>query len=178
MTTKPETTVEAETQSEIDQILNEVEELRRELDSQSSEAASDPTTTAAIDPNGGPSVAPPVSEEELLKEFHASFVESDSNSATPDSEESVKALLDETFQDQAERTLQKEPTVNKDIAEESPSLTLSLSGSMTLKLKYEFGGQEVTVGFADNCLKVELSDGTEFKIPVARNEKTTLRRVA
>lgn len=54
--------------------------------------------------------------------------------------------------------------------EESPegSLSLTLSGSMTLRLKYEYNGQDVTIRFVDQCLRVELSDGTEFKIPVAR----------
>ena len=53
-------------------------------------------------------------------------------------------------------------------AADSGCLTLSLQGSMTLKLKYEFEGQEVTLSFNDQFLRVELSDGTEFKIPVAR----------
>jgi len=61
--------------------------------------------------------------------------------------------------------------------ETSPSLTMSLTGSMTLRLKYEFAGQEVTVGFSDEFLKIELADGTEFKIPVGR-QKNALRRVA
>jgi hypothetical protein len=91
---------------------------------------------------------------------------------------SVKTLLDETFDDQARRQVEKEvPSMNQsDNNESSPSLTLSLTGSMTLKLKYEFAGQEVTVGFTDEYLKVELADGTEFKIPVGRQK--TLRRVA
>ena len=48
------------------------------------------------------------------------------------------------------------------------TLSMTLSGTMTLKLKYEYEGQEVTIGFADNALKVYLSDGTEFKIPIGR----------
>jgi hypothetical protein len=48
------------------------------------------------------------------------------------------------------------------------SLTLTLTGNMTLKLKYEFEGQEVMVSFADQALRVQMSDGTEFKVPVAR----------
>ena len=52
---------------------------------------------------------------------------------------------------------------------EEGCLTLSLQGSMTLKLKYDFQGQEVTLSFDEQCLRVELSDGTEFKIPVVRN---------
>jgi hypothetical protein len=48
------------------------------------------------------------------------------------------------------------------------SVSIKLAGTMTLKLSYEFEGQEVTVGFVDGALRVELSDGTEFKIPVRR----------
>jgi hypothetical protein len=48
------------------------------------------------------------------------------------------------------------------------SLTLTLTGNMTLKLKYEYEGQEVMVSFADQALRVQMTDGTEFKIPVAR----------
>lgn len=48
------------------------------------------------------------------------------------------------------------------------ALTMILSGRMTLKLKYDFEGQEVMVSFADGCLKVELADGAEFKIPVGQ----------
>ncbi|HLD99020.1 MAG TPA: hypothetical protein VJB59_02110 [Bdellovibrionota bacterium] len=48
------------------------------------------------------------------------------------------------------------------------ALTMTLTGNMTLSLKYDFEGEEVIVGFTDHTLKVQLSDGTEFKIPVRR----------
>jgi septal ring-binding cell division protein DamX len=57
-------------------------------------------------------------------------------------------------------------TDNSDTPGASGTLSMTLSGSMTLKLNYEFEGQTVTVGFADECLKISLADGTEFKIPV------------
>lgn len=59
--------------------------------------------------------------------------------------------------------------------EASGSVAVTLSGNMTLKLSYEFEGQEVSISFDDGALQVELSDGTEFKIPVRRNH---LRKVA
>jgi hypothetical protein len=66
------------------------------------------------------------------------------------------------------------------VEEKSPegSLSLTLSGSMTLRLKYEYNGQDVTIRFVDHCLRVELSDGTEFKIPVARAATAGTRRRA
>lgn len=48
------------------------------------------------------------------------------------------------------------------------TLTMSVAGSMQLKLKYEFDGQEVTLSFSDGALKISLVDGTEFKVPVGR----------
>lgn len=51
----------------------------------------------------------------------------------------------------------------------APSVQVQLSGDMQLRLSYEFEGQDVIVSFSDGALKVELSDGTEFKIPVRRN---------
>ncbi|MBL7713999.1 MAG: hypothetical protein JNL01_00940 [Bdellovibrionales bacterium] len=48
------------------------------------------------------------------------------------------------------------------------TLTMSVAGSMQLKLKYEFDGQEVTLSFSDGALKICLIDGTEFKVPVGR----------
>lgn len=48
------------------------------------------------------------------------------------------------------------------------SLSMTLTGSMTLNIKYEFDGQEVSIGFDDGFLQIQLADGTEFKVPVAR----------
>ncbi len=75
------------------------------------------------------------------------------------------------IQQAAQNVTQLRPTPTEAWGEPSKSegcLSMTLSGQMTLKLKYEFEGQEVTIGFVDQCLKVELSDGTEFKIPVKR----------
>jgi hypothetical protein len=46
------------------------------------------------------------------------------------------------------------------------ALTMTLRGNMTLKLQYETEGQVVSIGFADHALRVQLADGTEFKIPM------------
>lgn len=59
------------------------------------------------------------------------------------------------------------------------SLTMNLTGNMSLKLRYEFEGQEVTIGFVDQFLQVILADGTEFKVPVGQAAKNKqFRRVA
>ncbi len=57
--------------------------------------------------------------------------------------------------------------------EASGSVDLTLSGHLGLRLRYEYEGQEVIIGFSDGSLHVEMSDGTEFKIPVRRPLKNS-----
>ena len=61
-------------------------------------------------------------------------------------------------------------------SDQEGSLTMTLQGSMNLKLKYESDGQEVSVAFSNGFLMVTLADGTEFKVPVARTR--AVRKVA
>ena len=74
--------------------------------------------------------------------------------------------------------IEKEETMaNEDYGTSgAQNLTMNLNGNMTLKLKYDFEGQEVTISFSAGALIVRLSDGTEFKVPV--RGKNTLKRVA
>lgn len=66
-----------------------------------------------------------------------------------------------------------EPWESRTASSASPgSLSLLLSGQMTLKLRYDFEGQEVAVSFTDGFLKIELTDGTELKIPVGKVRKS------
>jgi hypothetical protein len=51
------------------------------------------------------------------------------------------------------------------------TMTLNVSGSMALKLKYDFDGNEVTVDLSGEFLRVILADGTEFKIPVSKKSR-------
>jgi hypothetical protein len=54
---------------------------------------------------------------------------------------------------------------------EEGSLTMTLTGKMSLKLKYAFDGNEVSVRFQDESLVVALTDGTELKIPLRRGPR-------
>lgn len=74
------------------------------------------------------------------------------------------SLLDQELEkeiDQAMDTMK--PTVT---SASDGTLTLSLSGNMTLKLAYAQNGQNVSIRFERECLYVNLDNGTEFKIPV------------
>ncbi len=48
-------------------------------------------------------------------------------------------------------------------------LTLSLTGDISLRLRYQIEGQDIVIGFKDHALQVRMNDGTEFKIPVRRS---------
>ncbi|MEK6705678.1 MAG: hypothetical protein AABZ06_07805 [Bdellovibrionota bacterium] len=48
------------------------------------------------------------------------------------------------------------------------SLTMTLTGNMSLNLKYDCCGEEIVIGFRDDALRLKLSDGAEFKIPLRR----------
>ena len=85
-------------------------------------------------------------------------------------EESSNGLLNEGSSDGADygSEVLNEETVMTDGNHEEGALTMQLTGEMNLKLKYEFDGQEVTIGFVDHQLRVTLSDGTEFRVPLNR----------
>lgn len=55
-------------------------------------------------------------------------------------------------------------------------LSMTLTGNMTLQLKYECDSQMATISFKQGALVVLLKDGTEFKIPM--NKPSYLRAVA
>ncbi|MGE4106164.1 MAG: hypothetical protein AB7F66_03050 [Bacteriovoracia bacterium] len=158
-------------QDEIDQIMNELEKLQNEI-----------ASSGGGEEHGGPQlrmVPQPdaTAEEDGMGDFRAG------SSEEPSLEETLGDMKDE---EPAEGSLlatatatNVTPVRSKNVEKrnrmpsvttetESGTLTMNLTGNMTLKLTYEFEGQEVSVCFVDQCLKVELSDGSEFKIPVRR----------
>jgi hypothetical protein len=64
---------------------------------------------------------------------------------------------------------EKRSTMSK--SENAGELNMVISGEMTLKLNYQYAGQTVSIRFVDESLRVELTDGTEFKIPVRAAKK-------
>jgi len=59
---------------------------------------------------------------------------------------------------------------------EGGHLSMRLSGEVGLNLVYECSGQEIQISFREQCLYVELQDGSEFKIPL--NKKSTIKLAA
>ncbi len=114
--------------------------------------------------------------------------------AKPEPEQPEPAMVEEMEEFVAESPVEAAPEVPKssfvprlvsDASEKSPvrtapspggspatgSLSMTLTGSMKLALKYDVDGQEVTLGFDSQFLHLTLADGTEFKIPVGRDRR-------
>lgn len=164
----------AEPQDEIDEIMNELEELTK--DSVADESSAD-------------------SEEDMLKDFRGAGDDAsmeDTLGATVDEEEGASSGLlagvtasassdedgdsgEEAEEAPAVASVKPIRSASKVASSsEQGTLTMSLTGNMVLQLRYEMGEQEVSVSFADDALRVTLSDGTEFKIP----SKTASKRRA
>ncbi|MDR3608711.1 MAG: hypothetical protein P4M08_15210 [Oligoflexia bacterium] len=166
--------VDVETRDEIDKILSEVEELRKELSGET-------TPTEAESPLGEKASAS--AEDISIEETLAALPESEAEGETPFGESDLGVVVDmKKAASQLARApshIQGSNSMKPVQASSSPgTLSMTLSGSMTLKLKYEFDGQEVTVGFADQFLQIALADGTEFKIPVGSRASETRKKSA
>jgi hypothetical protein len=51
---------------------------------------------------------------------------------------------------------------------EEGTLSMTLSGKMRLKLRYDFHGQEVEISFDDDALRVRMAGGAEFRLPIGK----------
>jgi hypothetical protein len=173
--------VEAETQNEIDEIMSEIQNLQQGLAEPAPKSAAPPTKTPpakpqlkAVESVPGPQAAP-AEEASMATEISMDDFRGSSDDASmeetlagmKEEESNGTGLLDQAPVDAGEEQMSHHDENNESQAQEG-SLTMTLTGNMTLKLKYEFEGQEVSVGFSENFLKVELSDGTQFRIPVGR----------
>jgi hypothetical protein len=158
MSNTPQTT---ET-DELEKIMSEIEDLQNELQE-------DEVATAPLQPD-----EQELNSEDILKEIQANGLVDESNMeetlAELKTEMTTSSLLDEP----SPKELTENPmSSNSDNGANDGSLTMTLTGNMTLKLKYEFEGQEVTISFADQALRVQMTDGTEFKVPVSRMSQAT-----
>jgi hypothetical protein len=147
--------VDALEDAEIDKIMSEIEDLQQEMNRAETQASTPKKlhavakTESAEDNDVSKASSSSPSQEEMSAEMEAEVSEllSSSNDVQP-------TERDTTMTDGADTS--------------EGSMTLSMSGNMTLRLNYEIEGQVVTIGFVDQTLTVELADGTEFKIPLHR----------
>lgn len=157
---------------DMDQIMNELEQLEKEIGASSLSAGSDKPALKVVPDAGAPD------DEEGLKEFRGSGAEPSMEDMLEDLKEDESAggsgLLGDAEPEsdvEADFDTHSENETSMQKSKEDGCLTLKLTGEVRLELQYEAEGQIVTVGFADQCLTVCLADGTEFKIPVSRGGK-------
>jgi hypothetical protein len=112
-------------------------------------------------------------EEEISAEQDELLDEAETEALDEAVAEEEQAILEEVESAEQEEEVTMAETPRR--GGNSSTVSLKLTGDMVLRLSYEFEGQDVRIGFSDGALRVELSDGTEFKIPVRRN---SLRKVA
>jgi hypothetical protein len=180
--------------NEINSIMNEIEELQKEMAPQSPAPAAVVAAATVVAPAAAP--VEPVTEvsaeapaeiaeealagddvEDILNEIqakadHMSLEDTLSDIKAEDTDDGLLDVPDEEDEEikSVSETLvaHEEESMPKDEQGQGTdgTLSLTLSGNMTVKLKYEFEGQEVTISFADQTLRVGMADGTEFKVPV------------
>jgi hypothetical protein len=157
--------IDASARDEIDKILDEVEQLRNELGGTAKK-------TLLPSEEGGDSM------EETLSTLAETPSESEEAIIF---DEAPKAPLQENvvkFPQAAQPLHNTQSNSADEQSAQAGSLKMTLSGSMTLKLSYEYEGQEVSIGFADQYLQISLADGTEFKIPVGSRTAQARKKVA
>ncbi len=177
--------IEAETQDEIAEIMNEIENLQKMAEQPGQQKT--PSPKLQVVPPAPAAVSEPNSMEDFkagaddvsLEETLGTMKEEPAANTILDAVDSqVEEVVDAAADHMTEENEMTEPTPMpskmSNVSEENMTpgcMTMTLQGNMTLKLKYDFEGQEVIVSFEDQSLRVQLSNGTEFKIPVGRMSK-------
>lgn len=197
--------VEAETQDEIEEIMSEIESLQQGLaDAPKSKGSAAKLKAVPAQPAEpvfpDTTETPETNDEDLLgagsgfEEFRGSGEEASLEETLGDmkGEESTGTSLLDTPDDAPDASedtaiieaVEEEEEQEEEVFMSNPSsgdgdsaLTLTLNGSMTLRLKYESDGQEVSITFVDNMLQIRLADGTEFKMPMNK-QSSRVRKVA
>jgi uncharacterized membrane-anchored protein len=146
--------IAAETQDEIAQIMSEIEGLQQTIVEVPEAVASAPAPAPAVE-------ATPVTTEAIAAAEGVFGSDHDSMEEVMGVPEPVSNVVPLS-------TPERAGMEKHDGNDQAGTLSMTVTGEMKLKLKYEFGGHEVTLKFGDDYLRVELSDGTEFKVPVQR----------
>ncbi|MCC7440894.1 MAG: hypothetical protein IT285_04640 [Bdellovibrionales bacterium] len=111
--------------------------------------------------------------EEEAPATGASLLDADLEASLADDSGALEEVEDEVSKIVDQISVKKEKPMTAMKRTEAPpgaaqegSLTLSVTGAMTLKLRFEGGEQDVELAMTGDALVVKLSDGTEFRIPV------------
>jgi DNA repair exonuclease SbcCD ATPase subunit len=121
------------------------------------------------------------SEEETAnsEEETANSEEEAANSEEQTTNSEEETTTDVTTETQNQVNVSNESTISKVTPQmKTPqkenssdnSLSMTVSGQMSLKLNFEVEGQEILVQFNTDMIHIQFSEGTEFKIPLKRGQ--------
>jgi hypothetical protein len=180
---EPNAVAQAGGEEEIDEIMKEIRSLQDSI-------SKTPTPTPVAVENPGLHLVPQPENE--MSDFHSGGGQTPSEEpsleetmAQMKADPEVKTLLDEeqSHPEEKNEPAEEEPVSDEELAEvidqiaedaktqdfqegDEGSLSMTLTGKMSLNLKYAFGEHQVKLRFHDQHLVVELNDGMELKIPL------------
>ncbi len=153
-------------EDDIDKIMNDIESMQAELGAVSKAKPEPIAPQKSIIPEVHDMVSSQesheshesdltekVEEQDILKEFE--------QSGDPVHFEPVAAEVEEMS--------------DMDNTHEESSLSMSIQGHLTLNLNYGHTGQFISLEFTSEMIRIQLADGTEFKIP---NRQRATKKVA
>jgi hypothetical protein len=106
--------------------------------------------------------------ESILKEFSGEGEEpwlEETMANLPDNS-NESSLLEDRVEPAMEAQELKEEASTQASSHEGGSLTMSVRGNIAIQLKHETSGQFISVGFNQHSIRISVSDGTEFKVPI------------
>ena len=164
-------------EAEFAEIMGELEKLQKEVDSKDG-AKPDLKIVAS---NPAPAEAAPAPTQ--IQDFHAgassdAALEDTLSTFKDDQEENEDSLfaekaVDPNSNDSDDSIVGGEikTTPSSASTAEEGSLSMTISGAMRLELRYALSDQSVYVSFEDQMLRIEMNDGTEFKVPFHKKTK-------
>lgn len=185
-------------EAEFAEIMGELEKLQKEVDTG---AASGPTASASATPTATTTEAPTqkpdlkvvasnpepmaVAAPQQIQDFHAGSSDDAALEETlgsfKDEEENEDSLFAEDATDDEDHVVgsgresmvapaPRRASSRHDTGADG-ALTMTLSGAMRLELRYAVSDQSVVVSFEEQILRIEMHDGTEFKVPFHKKTK-------
>jgi hypothetical protein len=126
------------------------------------------------EPEMGDLSSPDIDREEALARAEREVEEAfdDDGDAELDSRQ-LEEIHEEEIENSISTSISEDDPMSHDEDKKTGdgSLSMTLRGNMTLKLQYEIEGQAITIGFTGDAMRVQLADGTEFKIPIRRGAR-------
>lgn len=154
---------------QMDEIMEELEQLEKEIDDQDGDISELKVVPDEDGMEGFRGSSSDASMEETLG--HLKEEDGAAENCIFDETEKTAPAVESSVSPEGEGQMSKQSGSGQD------ELKMTLSGQMKLVLEMQSDGHSVSVSFDSGHLVVEMSDGTEFKIPLNRSQKSHLKAV-